>query len=114
MSKRLERINELIKEEISRLILEEIEFSPDVLVTVTRVDTASDLLDTNVFVSVLPDNERYGSVVFLRRKTGLLQHKMNGILKMKPLPRLHFLEEKETSKAGRIEEILAQLKKQEK
>jgi ribosome-binding factor A len=114
MPKRIERINELIKEIISKLILEEIEFSPGILVTVTRVETANDLLDTNVFISVLPDSDRFKTVVYLKKKTGFLQWKMNELLNMKPLPRLSFLEEKETAEAGRIEELLAQLKREEK
>jgi ribosome-binding factor A len=114
MSKRIERVNELIKEIISRLILEEIEFSPGILVTVTRAETSSDLLDTNVFISVLPDGKRSAAVSYLRRKTGQLQRKMNELLNMKPIPRLNFLEEKETAEAGRIEELLARLKTEEK
>jgi ribosome-binding factor A len=114
MPKRIERVNELIKEIISRSILEEIEFSPGVLVTVTRVETAGDLLDTNVFISVLPDNKRSEAVSYLRRKTGQLQKRMNESLNMKPIPRLNFLEEKGTAEAGRIEELLVELKKEKK
>lgn len=114
MSKRLQRINELIKEEISQLIFREIEFSPDVLVTTTRVQTTEDLLDTNVFISVFPENNTEKIMSFLEKKSSFLQKEINKILKMRPIPRLHFLPEKETSKAGRIEEILEQLKKEEK
>jgi ribosome-binding factor A len=114
MPKRIDRINELIKEIISRLILEEIEFSPGILVTVTRVETSNDLLDANVFISVLPDDKRHSTVSYLRKKIGFLQHKMTELLNMKPIPRLNFLEETETAEAGRIEELLAKLKREEK
>ncbi len=111
---RLQRINQLIKKEISQLILREIDFAPEILVTITRVETTEDLLDANVFVSVFPENIFLKTVDFLKRKTGFLQGKINKLLRMRPLPRLHFLPEKGTSKAGRIEEILEQLKKEEK
>jgi ribosome-binding factor A len=114
MSKRIQRINQLIKEEISQLIFREIEFSPDILVTITRVQTTEDLLDANVFVSVFPENNFEKTIDFLERKRNFLQKEINKALRMRPLPRLHFLSEKETSKAARIEEILEQLKKQEK
>jgi len=114
MKKRLQRINQLIKREISQLLLKEIEFLPDTLVTVTRVETTEDLLDVNVFISVFPEFQLKETIDFLKRKTGFLQQKMNKLLRMKPLPRLRFLTEKETRNAGRIEEILAQLKKEEK
>jgi ribosome-binding factor A len=110
MSKRIQRINQLVKREISQILLKEVEFSPDILVTVTRVETTQDLLDANVFISVFPEIGLAKTMDFLTRKTGFCQKEINKILKMKPLPRLHFLSEKETARAGRIEEILAQLK----
>jgi ribosome-binding factor A len=115
MSKeRLPRINELIKEEISKILLREVEFLPEVLVTVTRVETTIDLLDTNVFISVFPESYYSKTMEFLTRKTGFLQKEIKQILRMRPLPRLHFLAEKETRKAARIEEILEELKNKEK
>ena len=114
MSKRIRRINQLIKKEISQLILKEIDFSPEILVTITRVETVKDLLDANVFVSVFPENNFSKTMDFLDRKTSFLQKKINKLLRMRPLPRLHFLPEKAIQKAGRIEEILEQLKKEEK
>jgi len=114
VSKRLQRVNELIKEQISRIILREIEFFPNILVTVTRVETSSDFRDTNVFISVLPEKNRSKTVDFLNRKIGLLQREINKSLRMKPLPRLNFLEERETAEAGKIEEILVRLKTEEK
>ena len=107
---RLLSVNQLIKREISQLFLREIEFLPDILVTVTRVETTEDLLDTNIFVSVFPEKGLAKTMEFLAKKTGFLQKKIKSILRMRPLPRLHFLAEKETSKAARIEEILEQLK----
>ena len=53
------------------------------------------------------------TIDFLDRKTGFLQHEINKVLRMRPLPRLRFLPEKETLQAGRIEEILEQLKKED-
>jgi ribosome-binding factor A len=114
MAKRIERVNELVKEEISKIILKEIEFSAGFLVTITRVETSSDLRDANVFVSVLPEKEISSTVDFLNRKAGFLQGKINKLLRMKPIPRLIFVKEKETVQAGRIEELLAELKKGKK
>jgi len=114
MSKRRQRINQLIKEEISQLILKEIDFAPGILVTTTRVETTEDLLDTNVFISVFPENSFPKTVDFLKKKSGFLQREINKSLRIRPIPRLHLLPEKATSKAGRIEEILEQLKNEVK
>lgn len=112
--KRIQRFNQLIKKEISQIFLREIEFSAGILVTVTRVETAEDFLDSNIFVSVFPEENFSKTMDFLNRKTSFLQKKINKVLRIRPLPRLHFLPERETVKAGRIEEILEQLKKEEK
>ena len=56
MANRIPKVNELIKREISKMILKEIEFPKDVLVTVTRVQTSSNLSDSNIYISVLPEN----------------------------------------------------------
>ncbi|MFH1036811.1 MAG: 30S ribosome-binding factor RbfA [Patescibacteria group bacterium] len=114
MAKRIQRVNALIKEEISQIILKEIEFSPGVLVTVTRAETTDDLRDSNVFISVLPDKDLSKIVDFLNRRAGFLQSKINKVLRMKPIPRLKFVQERETAEAGRIEELLEQLKKESK
>lgn len=114
MQKRIQRINQLIKREISQILLKDVEFPSDVLVTVTRVKTSDDLTECNVFISVMPKEKTPQIFNFLNREIYELQGKINRLLKMRPIPRLQFIEEKETAEAGRIEEILEQLKKEEK
>ena len=52
MSQRLDKINELMKREISTVIMKEFEF-PNCLVTVSSVEVTQDLREAKVFVSVL-------------------------------------------------------------
>jgi ribosome-binding factor A len=47
MSQRLERVNELLRQEISKLLLREIDFV-DILVTVTNVNTSPDLKQAKI------------------------------------------------------------------
>lgn len=56
MSQRIKRVNELLKHEISQLILREIDF-PDILVTITDIDTSADLRHTKVKISALPQDK---------------------------------------------------------
>ncbi|MDD5145493.1 MAG: 30S ribosome-binding factor RbfA [Candidatus Pacebacteria bacterium] len=111
---RIQRVNQLIKEKIAQIILKEADFPVGVLVTVTRVNTSSDLRDSNIFVSVFPERERVKTVGFLNKKIYNFQGKINKLLRMRPVPRIKFLEEKETVEAAKIEEILEELKKEEK
>ena len=114
MSKRIQRVNQLIKKEISQLLLREVEFPADTLVTVTRVETSADLKESNIWVSVIPEERQKRIPEILNKKIYILQQKLNKRLKMRPIPRIKFLEEKKTREAGRIEEILEELKKGEK
>jgi len=45
MTKRIQQVDLLIKEELSKMIVREIEFPPGVLVTVTRVETTPNLIE---------------------------------------------------------------------
>lgn len=52
MSRRLDKVNELLKREISQVVQKEYEFTGS-LVTITAVQVAPDLRDAKVFVGVL-------------------------------------------------------------
>ena len=114
MTKRLQRVNQLIKKELSQIILREIEFPAGVLVTITRVESASNLIQAKVFISVIPEEKILEVLQILNYQIYELQQKINKRLKMRPVPRLKFLGEKKTNEAGRIEAILEGLKKEEK
>lgn len=111
MPDRLPKINQLIKKELSQIILKEIEFPPDFLVTITRVETTANLRESKVWVSALPEQKLKRVIEILNKNIYFLQQKLNKRLKMRPLPRIKFLEEKKTREAGKVEEILEQLKK---
>ncbi len=111
MSDRILRINQLIKQELSQIIQKEIEFLEDALVTLTRVETTPNLIESKVYISIIPEKKK--KIVFraLNKQIYKTQQKLNKRLNMRPIPKIIFLEEKETVKAGRVEEILAKLKK---
>ena len=113
MNKRTQRVNRLIQQELSRLILKELDFlsgSLTVFITLTRVETSSNLIQAKVYISVLPEKKTKEIFQILNRQIYQLQQKLNRRLKMRPVPRISFLEEKKTSEAGRVEEILEKLK----
>lgn len=111
MSKRIQRVNALIKQELSQILLKEIEFPSNVLVTITRVEASPNLMEGNVWISALPEEELRGSLEILNKNIYILQQKLNQRLGMRPIPRIKFLEEKKTKEAGEVEEILEKLKK---
>lgn len=114
MSERIQRVNQLIKRELGPIILKEIEFPSGVLTTVTRVETSIDLKQAKIYVSAMPRIKLDVVLKILNHQVYALQQKLNKRLRMRPLPKIIFVEEKETSEAGRIEEILEELKSDEK
>ncbi len=112
MSRRIQRINQLVRKEMSKILLKEIEVPEGTLATVTRAEITPDLREGKVFVSVLPEKNKDKVIERLNRNIYFLQQKINKRLKMNPVPKLRFVEDKTMSQAGRIEEILAELKKE--
>jgi len=111
VSKRIPRVNQLIKKELSQIVLKEIEFPKGVLVTVTRVETSLDLNQAKVFISSLPESHTERVLSILNRQIYFIQQKLNKRLKMKFIPKIEFREEKKTREAGEVEGILERLKK---
>jgi len=59
----------------------------------------------------MPEEKRDKILNLLAKRASFLQQKINKRLKMKFIPRIIFREETKTAEAGRIEEILEELKK---
>jgi ribosome-binding factor A len=106
MSWRIERLNEVLKEELGQIILRELEFPPGVLVTLTRVETSSELSQAKVFVSVFPEHQAGAVLQALNSQIYFLQQRVNKRLLMRPVPRLVFCPEKTTVSASHVEELL--------
>jgi ribosome-binding factor A len=110
MSQRIEKINELLKHEISQLLLKEVDFS-NILVTITNVDTSKDLRQAKIKLTVIPLEKGEDVLKIIKRNIFQLQQKLNKKLHMKPLPRIRFEIDQTEVKAQRIEEILHKMKK---
>lgn len=109
-SKRIQRVNELIKREVSQIFLKEIEFPKDILITVTRVQTSSDLSQAQIYISVIPDKDSSRILKILNSKISFFQKRVNQLLTMKKVPKIKLIEEKTTREAARIEELLEEIK----
>ncbi len=124
MSTRIEKVNSLLEQEISKILVRDFSFT-DCLVTLTHVDTSPNLIQTKAYISVMPSASAKGSGETMEDKTdhviGVLnkgvysvQQKINRTLNMRPIPKIMFVRDKEIAGASRVEELLEQLKKEEK
>jgi len=114
MTKRLERVNSLIKKELGQIILREIEIPSDVLVTLTRVESSIDLADAKAYIAVLPSDQTEKVLSILDKMIYELQKILDKRLKMRPIPKIRFVGEEQNLEAAKIEGILERLKNKEK
>jgi len=103
------RVNSLLEKEISKIILKDFAFSPDVLVTLTHVDTTANLILAKAYISVFPDEKADAIVSALDKSVYDVQYKINRTLRMRPIPKIKFVRDKEFAKAGRVEELISKL-----
>lgn len=109
-SDRILKVNELIKQELGNIILKEMEFPKDMLVTVTRVETSSNLIQAKVYISTIPISQLPKVLQILNKKVFDIQQVLNKRLKMRPIPKIKFTEEKETKRAEKVERLLEDIK----
>lgn len=112
MSQRIEKINELIKTQLSQIIIKEIEFPENVMVTITNVETSPDLKSTKIFISVLPENMRGTALTILTKNASILHRNLNKMIKTKFTPNLKFFIDEQEVFADEVGKILDEIKHQ--
>ncbi|MFA5021747.1 MAG: 30S ribosome-binding factor RbfA [Patescibacteria group bacterium] len=113
MSHRIFQVNELIRQELSKLFLTELEFPSDCLVTILKVETSKDLRNAKVWFSVLPVKYTKKVSNKLNSNSGHLHFLLKKKLSMNPLPRLFFAFDDTEAKAADIESLLDRIRKEE-
>lgn len=92
MSRRTERVNDLVRDELSELLLREIN-DPRLggLISITRVEVSPDLGTARVFVSVMGDEEEQRQAMkALSTAGGFLHRELKKRLEMRKVPFLNF------------------------
>ncbi len=109
MSKRTQRVNQLIKEELGKIISREIIFPQDTLVTFTEVDTSSNLEHTKIKVSIMPEEKQKQVLKILQKNIYHLQKLLDKKLVMKYVPKIRFEIDRTQEKVERIEKLLKKI-----
>ncbi|MFA4872085.1 MAG: 30S ribosome-binding factor RbfA [Patescibacteria group bacterium] len=110
MSDRIIKINKLIREQLGQIINKEIELPLGTIITITKVTTAKDLRQANVFVSILPDEQIREAMKTLIREAKALRNWLNEKIVLRNIPKLRFHLDEEEKKAMEIDELLNNLK----
>ena len=109
--KRLERVNQLIKEEISAVLQRQVKDPRLGFVTVTEVDTTADLKLARVYVSVLGPEEQWAkSFKALESARGFVWNWLRKHLDLRVTPQLVFRPDRSMEHAAHIQALLAGLR----
>jgi ribosome-binding factor A len=115
-SRRPDRVAEAIREEVASFLQEGAK-DPRIigLVTVTGVDVTRDLRHAKVFVSVMgSDAERAATFDGLESVASFLRTRIGRALRLRVAPEIVFQTDESVARAARIEQLLAQIKQDER
>jgi ribosome-binding factor A len=109
--KRAQKVGELILEEVSNILLREIQDPRIGFVTITHVKVSDDLRFATIFVSVMgEDEEKKSSLEGLQSASGFMRKKLGARLQLRCVPELVFKLDDSMEKSAKILTILSKLK----
>ena len=108
---RIGRINEEIQRELSSLIRSLKDPRVHGLVSITNVDTTSDLRHAKVFVSVLDQSDMTEVIAGLKSSAGYLRRELGHALSLRYTPQLHFVQDDSIEKGTQILKLLNDLER---
>lgn len=88
MSDRMIKINELLRAEIAKIVLEDVTLENG-LITITQVKCSADLHEATVFISVLPEKLSGSALKILRAHSSLVSKKLKRF-NLKSIPRFNW------------------------
>ena len=110
MKHRLERVNEVLKRELSEIISREFNFATQVLVTITAVDITPDLRQCHVFVSVIGQEAQKVRVLEqLEEHRTIMQRELSKRVILKYTPHLYFKLDDSIERGTRVLKIIQDL-----
>ncbi len=113
-SHRMDKVNELVREEVGRILLTESQDPRFVSVTVTGAKVSPDLHYARVFVSVLGSKKDRESIMkALAKAAGHVRHVLGQNVRMKFTPQLEFIYDETLETANRIYKKLERLNLEE-
>lgn len=111
MTRRLERLNGLFREELSELLLRQVK-DPRLaqFVSITRVTISPDLSHARVFVSVMgSEEEKVSTLEGLAAAARYLRRELNNRISLRRMPELSFRRDDSLEKGARVLDLLNQI-----
>lgn len=111
---RIEKLQELIKQEIGKILLMDIKDSRIGFVTVTGVEMTGDLREAKVFVSIMGNDEQIKSTwEGLQSALGFIRREIGHRIKIRFTPEISFELDKSLDYSDHIQKLLLKVKAEE-
>lgn len=112
-TRRIARIEELLREELSALIQQGVKDPRIGFVTVTRVKVSADLSHAKIYVSAMGDaRAKERTMGGITSAAGYIQRMLAGRIKLRFMPRLEFVLDDSVDRGFHIEEILKKIEEE--
>lgn len=110
MTQRTDRIDQLLREEIGAILAKDVQDPRIGFVTVTDVETAPDLSNARVWVSVIGQpEEREQTIRALQRAMPFVRHELGSRIRLRRIPELHLREDDTAQRGTRVLQLLSEL-----
>ncbi len=113
MTRRTRQVGELLKEELTDIIRKEVKDPRIGFMSITEVDVTTDLRQARVYVSVLSEEERQGTMDALTSAASFIRHHLKPRLRMRQIPFLEFRDDRSMEYAQHISETLREIQRQD-
>ena len=100
----IEKTNELLKNELSKLINEKVEFKEG-LITVIYANCSSDLGHANIALSIIPENLGGTGLNLIKKQTKFFAKELKARTRLRNVPTLHWQIDKTEAQASELDEI---------
>jgi ribosome-binding factor A len=112
-TKRTSRVGQSIRDALVEVFRHDLGDARLAMVSITEVEVSPDLNLARVFLSGLNEDETKKIVKDLAAQQGRVRHFLGQRIRLRVTPELDFRHDDTSARAGRVEELLADIKKNE-
>ena len=114
MSIKIERLNHIIQEEISMILMKEVKDEDIKFVTITGVETTNDLSFAKVYYTVLNKEKLKEAEEALERASSFIRTKLANSIEVRHTPELRFIYDTSILYGEHIDQLIEKIKEEEK
>ena len=111
---KVERLNDLLQKEISQILMTEIRDPEIHFVTITGVDTTSDLSFSKVYYTVLDKDKMNETKEALEKASSFIRTKLASRIDIRHTPELKFIYDTSIAYGEHIDKLIEKIKEEEK